>query len=139
MEWLQGEQIEMPHSVSRYPTLEELMDALHIFDGQAIEKRHGANEIWEVIVGDLSSTTYAHMLGSVGQNGLYDFHFWGSGCQPTTMVSLLKQLSTTCGPLIWYDHMAAIPLLVTSEIAVDVALIEWNQRWNKSESPNKRI
>src|SRR5215217_5517651 len=93
VDWLQGEGFDVPFSVSRYPTLEELLEVLKIFDGEPIEQHHIVNNLWEVTVGQLYSDTYAHMLGSVEQTDLYDFHFWGSGCRNTTMLSILKHLS----------------------------------------------
>jgi hypothetical protein len=62
----------------------------------------------------------------------FDFHFLGSGCRETTMLEILKRLSSSCGPLILYEPVAGTPVLVTSTIEVDGALKEWQQRIQKN-------
>ena len=48
------------------------------------------------------------------------------------MLEILKRLSSSCGPLILYEPVAGTPVLVTSTIGVDGALMEWQQRLRKN-------
>ncbi|WP_348250463.1 hypothetical protein [Stenomitos frigidus] len=127
--WLEEEGANVPTSPGRFPTIEELLEALTVFEGEHIYKEHIVDDLWEVTIGKIFSDTYAHMLGRLTEDGCYDFHFWSNVCRNQTMITILKQVSYTCGPLIWWDECFALPLVVTSAIDVNEAISEWLQRW----------
>lgn len=124
IDWLEEEGISVPSSPGRFPTMEELLDALTVLEGEHIHKEHIVDDAWEVTVGAIFSDTYARMLGKITESGFYDFQFWSNVCRNKTMITILKQLSHICGPLIWYDDCLALPLVVTSDIDVDEAISE---------------
>src|SRR6266508_6181690 len=128
VEWLQHENIAVPDLHGRYPTLDELVNVLAMFGDVPVQLERLNEQLWNVVLGELNSAIYAHMLGTVNGDGIFDFHFLGSACQETTMLEILKRLSSSCGPLILYEPVAGTPVLVTSTIEVDGALKEWQQR-----------
>lgn len=132
MRWLQEKRVAAPAAKGRYPTMDELFGALTIFDGHTAHKHHISDNLWEVVVGEPHSETYAHMLGRIEEDGSFDFHFFGSWCRNTTMIAILKQIAGTCGPLIWYDDYSATPIVVTPDTDIDTATEDWKRRWNAS-------
>jgi hypothetical protein len=132
VEWLQHENIAVPDLRGRYPTLDELVNVLATFGDMPVQFERLNEQLWNVVLGELYSATYAHMLGTVNGDGLFDFHFLGSDCRETAMLEVLKRLSSSCGPLILYEPVAGTPVLVTSTIEVDGALKEWQQRIQKN-------
>jgi hypothetical protein len=133
IEWLQKEGMNVSFINGRFPTMVELFDALRIFEGHTAGKYQISNDLWEVIVGEPHSGVYAHMLGSVKEGGFFNFHFWGSWCQDTTMIAILKQLSIVCGPFVWFDHYSVTPLIVTPDIDIHYSLQDWNKRAGNDE------
>jgi hypothetical protein len=132
VEWLQHENIAVPDLHGRYPTLDELVNVLAMFGDVPVQLEQLNEQLWNVVLGELNSATYANMLGTVNEDGVFDFHFLGSGCRETTMLEILKRLSSSCGPLILYEPVAGTPVLVTSTIEVDGVLKEWQQRIRKN-------
>ncbi len=139
VDWLQKERMKAPTIDGRFPTMVELFDALSIFEGHTSSKSHISDNLWEVVVGEPNSDVYAHMLGTLEEDGCFKFHFWGSWCQDTTMVAILKQLSIACGPFVWLDHYSATPLIVTSVIDIDASLQDWYQRTGGDENIDNSI
>jgi hypothetical protein len=133
VDWLQQKDVVLPDAyratVSRYPTLEELQAALTIFDGASIRIEEDMRlDVCEVVVGSYGSDLYVHMLGTITDDGCYDFHFWPRVFPEAAMIIVLKQLAPICGPLIVINDFSATPLLVTPETDVEAAFAEWCQR-----------
>lgn len=129
LDWLQkaGYEFLKPHS--RYPTLDELLTALESFHNLPLRKEESPNDLWNIVIGILDSSHYAHILGSIRDDGLFHFHFWGSGCQEETMVQILRALTPACGPLVLYEKICVTPLLITATTNLQEALAEWNERY----------
>ncbi len=126
--WLQEKGCNLPTNLeSRYPTLAETLAVLESLDDLPVIKKNFSGNLWELTVGTFGSSRYAHILGSVEEDGLFDFHFWGS-CQEETMVQILKRLASICGPLVIFEGMAATPMIVTQDVNVEEALEEWLKR-----------
>lgn len=134
-EWLAQLGYEANGTISRYPTVAELWQVLQSFDNLPVEKRYvnskvGNQDLWELVLGIINSSQYAHMLGHVDENDHYRFHFWGSACREMTMVEILRRLAVICGPLIIFDDFSATPLLVRADLTdVDGAIQEWQERF----------
>ncbi len=126
--WLRERGYNPSNLESRCPTLEEMLGVMENFDGLPVTKDNFSGNIWELTVGTLGSSRYARILGSVKEDGLFQFHFWGSSCQEETMVQILKRLASICGPLVLYETAAATPLIVTQDLDVEEALEEWQKR-----------
>lgn len=128
-EWLESKGITVPDQPGRYPTLDETLNVLKSIDDLSVSKEQVTENLWDLVVGELASDTYANLVGNVEDDNTFDFHF-DKGSQETTMLEILKCLSQKCGPLVLFDHYSATPVLVTSNTIVSVALKEWYQRMN---------
>jgi hypothetical protein len=132
LDWLLKAGYESPPLDSRYPTLDELLAVLTSFPNLPVRTDTYPNDMWEIGVGVLYSSEYAHILGTIHGDDLFHFHFWGSGCREETMIQILKALTPICGPLILYESFAATPLLITPTTDLQAALADWNERYRKN-------
>jgi hypothetical protein len=130
-DWLHAEGVDFPDVKGRFPTLDELLDVLHTFNGLAVNVEK--NEVILVSLGDRENLEpgFALMLGHITPDGYYDFFFWQSGNQAITMAAILKKLSVFCGPLVLREGYGATPMLVTQDTHLDIALQEWNDRFRQ--------
>ncbi len=133
-EWLSGEGIEVPNLGGRHPTLEELLKVLETFEGLPVHKVERGDSSYDISLGQRDSEQYALMIGSVLSDGLYDFHFFGSGCQATTMMQIIKKLSYFCGPIVLYENIAATPVLIDHSTDLEQAIEDWRRRMERRHS-----
>jgi hypothetical protein len=127
VEWLEEKDITLPDERGRFPTLDEVVRTLETFSEFRVYQKQVTENLWEVAIGKPYSPTYAHLLGTIEDDGTFHFHF-EKGSEDTTMLEILKRLSRQSGPLVLFDHFSATPVLVTSTTVVSVALEEWYQR-----------
>src|SRR6266508_4672153 len=69
VEWLQHENIAVPDLHGRYPTLDELVNVLAMFGDVPVQLERLNEQLWNVVLGELNSAIYAHMLGTVNGMG----------------------------------------------------------------------
>lgn len=141
-EWLQSSGEEPPalDQPGRYPTPAELLSVLETFKPLPVENdpvKPGG--LWEVTLGEPDTSNYAYMLGSIKEDGIFHFHFYGSHCQETTMLAILQRLSIVCGPFAIFDHMTATPVFVTPQLSIDQAIERWNTRQMDVLSEKRKI
>jgi len=96
-----------------------LLTVLATFDDVPVRREPVNEHLWNVVLGTLYSTTYAHILGTIQDTGAFDFHFFRNGCQETTVLEILKRLSSISGSLVLYKEIATTPVLMTPTIAVE--------------------
>jgi hypothetical protein len=128
-DWLQSEGVDFPDVKGRFPTLDELLDVLHTFNGLAVNV--DKSDVISVSLGDPEEPGFALMLGDISSDGYYDFFFWGWRNQDITMAAILKKLSVFCGPLVLREQYGATPILITQDTNLDLALQDWHDRFRK--------
>lgn len=132
VEWLQGKGIVVSDRQGRYPTIDELITVLETIGDYPVSQGHVTENLWEISIGELYSSTYADLLGSIEDDGTFHFSFQ-KGSESATMLEILRKLAQNCGPLVLADSFTATPVLVTSNTIVDVALEEWHSRYNTND------
>lgn len=130
-DWLQSEGVDFPDVKGRFPTLDELLDVLHTFNGLAVNVIK--NDVISVSLGDPEDLErgFALMLGHITPDGYYDFSFWQWRNREITMAAILKKLAVFCGPLVLREGYGATPMLVTQDTNLDIALQGWNDRFRQ--------
>jgi hypothetical protein len=132
-DWFAGEGLTVPDTLSRYPSLSELLDVLRALNYSPIKTEFISTEdadrrgtSWQIAVGEFDSPIYAVILGR-DKNGEFDFSF-DHGSHQQTMIEILKKLAGVCGPLVVIDEFAATPLVVFENTDTDGALADWQTR-----------
>lgn len=138
-DWLHTEGVEFPDVKGRFPTLDELLDVLHSFNGLAVNV--DKSETISVSMGDPEELElgFALMLGHITPDGYYDFFFWQWRNRDITMAAILKKLSVFCGPLVLREGYAATPMLITQNTNLDKALQKWNDRFRQKNPDQGNI
>ncbi len=126
-EWFQSAGIDIPYEKGRFPTFDELIGVLKMFQGSPIlqDNYQGLVDLW---LGQPEDPEYAQILGSIQEDGLFHFRFDGWRNKDMTMVKILKGLSEFCGPLVLWEEHAATPLLITKATDLEYAIQDWNNR-----------
>jgi hypothetical protein len=127
VKWLENHGIAVPDEHGRYPTMDELINVLETIVDYPVFCGRVTENLWETSIGEPYTSTYAHFLGTIEDDGTFHFNF-EKGSTETTMLEVLKRLAQKCGPLVLADDSTATPVLVTSNTIVEVALEEWYQR-----------
>jgi len=129
--WLHSEGVDFPNVKGRFPTLDELLDVLHTFNGLAVTV--DKSNVVLVSLGDPEEFElgFALMLGHITPDGYYDFFFSQWRNQEITMATILKELSVFCGPFVLREGYGATPMLVTQDTDLDFALQKWNDRFRR--------
>jgi len=62
-EWLKNKGVNVPDKPGRYPTFGD------------VSKKQVVENLWDVVIGELYSATYADLLGRIEDDGKFSFHF----------------------------------------------------------------
>lgn len=128
-DWLRGEGFADPgDDRSRYPTLGELLKILRSMDTWAVQVDKVGDDLREVAAGEIGTDRFAQILGTIQDDGLYHFHFFGIGNREPVMLEILHRLTPTCGPLLIFESIAATPAMITTSTTLDVVLEDWLAR-----------
>lgn len=129
--WLtEKHNMPIPDVPSRWATLAELIEVLETFEQPIkIERNiHKDETTVSLVVGQINSAVFAQILGTVKDDGYFDFSFERSGNNAYTMLNILKQLSEKCGALVIVSG-GKNPFIVTKEINVNGIIETW---WSRS-------
>ena len=136
-DWLIKAGLEIPAVTGRFPSLNELREVLQSLNVVPIREDNYEISSYSISIGELYSKQYAHMLGSVKDDKLFHFQFWGSGCHHLTMMEILKRLTAFCGPFVLYESGAATPVIIESSTRLADALDDWVKRTDFRYSDNE--
>jgi hypothetical protein len=144
-DWFRREGLTVPDTLSRYPSLSELLDVLRALNYSPIKTEiipqsadHVARwgVLWRIVVGEYDSPAYATFLGS-DKNGEFSFSF-DHGSYSKTVIEILKKLAGFCGPLVVIDTFAATPLVVFENTVIDSALADWQKRIDAAHNADEQ-
>ena len=125
--WLRSLSIACPGEEGRFPSIEEIRSVLDHLNGYTTHYSTGSGHWYaEIAQTDRGNGDWAFLVVDNYSGTDADSHaFYFERGSPRLMVLLLRQLASACGPLILLPDTGNLPVIVTPELDLDLALRTW--------------